>query len=58
MYFLISFVYFIQNDMREYQDNLEVESRDLQQERGRQERLAVSITDQMYIEAQVIKIKM
>jgi len=42
--------------MREYQDNLEVESRDLQQERGRQERLAVSITDQMYIEAQVIKI--
>jgi hypothetical protein len=42
--------------MREYQDNLEVESRDLQQERGRQERLAVSITDQMYIEAQVIKL--
>jgi hypothetical protein len=42
--------------MREYQNNLEVESRDLQQERGRQERLAVSITDQMYIEAQVIKL--
>ncbi|XP_076096538.1 DNA excision repair protein ERCC-5-like [Mytilus galloprovincialis] len=43
---------FTENDMRDYQENLEAESRDLQQERGKQERLAVSITDQMYTEAQ------
>ena len=34
-------------------DNLATESRALQQERGRQERLATSINDQMHAEAQV-----
>ncbi|CAC5405682.1 ERCC5 [Mytilus coruscus] len=43
---------FTEDDMRDYRENLEAESRDLQQERGKQERLAVSITDQMYTEAQ------
>ncbi|XP_063427344.1 DNA excision repair protein ERCC-5-like [Mytilus trossulus] len=46
------FTNFTEDDMRDYQENLEAESRDLQQERGKQERLAVSITDQMYTEAQ------
>lgn len=32
---------------------LETEQSDLQKERGRQERLAASITDQMCVEAQV-----
>ena len=34
-------------------ENLAAESRALQQERGKQERLATSINDQMHAEAQV-----
>jgi hypothetical protein len=34
--------------------SLEAKHEDLLVERGKQERLAVSITDQMYVEAQVI----
>ena len=43
----------ILKDLEEYGEKLEAETRTLQEERGRQERLATSITDQMYTEAQV-----
>lgn len=42
-----------QNDVDRVYEDLEVETRALQQERGRQERLAASLSDQMYLEAQV-----
>lgn len=42
-----------QNDVDRVYEDLEVETRALQQERGRQERLATSLSDQMYLEAQV-----
>ena len=37
----------------EVQEALASESNQLQRERGRQERIAATITDQMYLEAQV-----
>lgn len=44
---------FLQANLDDFEKELEYEGRSLQQERGKQERMAVSITDQMYIEAQV-----
>ncbi|XP_060079730.1 DNA excision repair protein ERCC-5-like [Ylistrum balloti] len=43
---------FKEDDLLEYKEDLELESINLQQERGKQDRLATSITDQMYLEAQ------
>ncbi|XP_021372076.1 DNA repair protein complementing XP-G cells homolog [Mizuhopecten yessoensis] len=43
---------FTEEDLLGYKEDLEMESRSLQQERGKQDRLATSITDQMYLEAQ------
>lgn len=41
-----------QENIRDFQIELEAEQETLQQERGKQERLASSITDQMYLESQ------
>ena len=48
--------YAIQAELRDVVDNLTVETEQLQSERGQQQRMAASITDQMTIEAQVIMI--
>ncbi|KAK3095676.1 hypothetical protein FSP39_017483 [Pinctada imbricata] len=42
----------ITEELEDYHEQLETETRSLQEERGKQERLATSITDQMYTEAQ------
>ncbi len=51
---IIKFVLFYnQEEMLEMQEVLASETSQLQKERGRQERIATSITDQIHIEAQV-----
>ncbi|XP_061180029.1 DNA excision repair protein ERCC-5 homolog [Saccostrea echinata] len=46
------FTELVENDVNRLSEELELESRSLQQERGRQERLATSLSDQMFLEAQ------
>ena len=45
-----------QEEMRDMQEQLGKENRKMQRERNRQERVAATITDQMYSEAQVKKV--
>jgi hypothetical protein len=51
---LFNILEILQQSVRGMRENLASENRQLRLEQGRQERLAVSITDQMHSEAQVI----
>ncbi|XP_056005914.1 DNA excision repair protein ERCC-5-like isoform X3 [Ostrea edulis] len=46
------FTELVESDVNKISEELELESQTLQQERGRQERLATSLSDQMFLEAQ------
>ena len=48
----------LQKELGDLQTELELESHQLQKEQGKQDRLAASVTDQMYLECQVMHILM
>ena len=49
-------MHFTQEELSDLQQSLELQRLQLERERGRQQRLATSLTDQMQSEAQVWKI--